>query len=338
MELVSRQVPFSLVPRVDILGPKKVEFKDPDLNLYISADPPMITSIFQTVRVISSSSPSTLMIPLGYTGTVVTCTALGWPTPAIGWVKSIGNFTKHRMASDSTQDTNFAFVSARLKWLDGFQESDAGDYTCVVQASDTNAISSEVLTLSTTTPASTSVMCPLGSQEANFQVRVLYTDCLTWGENQKMDIARVFVSEVVNIVNAACDNVTVRNIVVASPPTCSQQVMRAAIFRGTISTESASRTQEIFCVLSLWKQSGPLVRINSNFHLVDEGCTLGLRSLDDVECVLGLSGSSSFPLVPVVAAAGILSCYHLAVECDCTDHAFEALRLRNMEASQTAKW
>jgi hypothetical protein len=265
------------------------------------------------------------MVPLGYAGTVVTCAALGWPTPTIGWVRNVGNLSNTRMVSDPAQAPNSAYVSARLRWLDGFSESDAGNYTCVVRASDTGVVSSEEVSLKIRTeppPTATPTTCSVSSQEAYFQVRVLDTDCEMWGDDLKADIARDFMREVVNSVSAACQDcvVTSEDIQVNDVPTCSDQVERAAIFRGTLSTESSSRTQDIFCALSRWQQSGPLVRIGVDFHLVDRGCSIELRSLDALECVTGLT-TTSFPLILIIAAsaggAALLLALIVLIGCCC---------------------
>ena len=249
---------------------------------------------------------------------MVTCAARGWPTPSIEWVRNTRNLSS-RIISDPAQNSNPAFVSARLRWLDsdGFLESDTGNYTCVVRASDTDAVS-EVITLEIRTdpdPTETLMTCSVSSEETNFQVRVLDTNCLIWPEELKMEFARIFVVEVVNAVSAACQEcvVTSENIVVASTPTCSQQVERAAVFRGTMSTESLSRTQAIFCALSRWQQSGPLVWIDSDFHLVDRSCAIELGSLDIAECTSVLSKSSSFPTIPVIVTSSATAIFLLLV-------------------------
>jgi hypothetical protein len=250
------------------------------------------------------------MVPLGYAGTVVTCAALGWPTPTIGWVRNVGNLSNTRMVSDPAQAPNSAYVSARLRWLDGFSESDAGNYTCVVRASDTGVVSSEEVSLAICTeppPTATPMTCSMSSQEAYFQVRVLDTDCQMWGEDLKTDIARDFMRVAVNTVSAACQDcvITSEDIQVNDVPTCSEQVERAAIFRGTVSTESPSRTQDIFCALSRWQQSGPQVRIGVDFHLVDRGCSIELRSLETMECITGPTETSSFTLIAIVTGSTV---------------------------------
>ena len=270
---------------------------------HTSAGTPTITTVFPTFP-ITSSDPSTIMVPVGYRGTVVTCAALGWPTPIIEWVRNTGKLSDNGMASESARTQNSAFVLARLRSLDGFLGSAAGDYACAVRANGTDAVSSKVVTLllqTETTHTSTQMTCSVSSLETNFQVRVLYTDCLVWGEDLKVEISKNFMSNVVNIVGATCQDcaITLQDIIVESPPTCSQQVERATLFRGRVSTKNVSRTQDIFCALSQWQHSGPLIWMNSNFHLVDRGCALELRSLDAMECTPGLS-RSSFPTITVI--------------------------------------
>ena len=248
------------------------------------------------------------MIPIGYRGTVVTCGAQGWPTPTIEWVRSTGKLTDSRMASDSVQTENSAFVLARLRSLHGFLGSAAGNYTCTVRANGTDAaVSSKVVTLLLQTeiaPTTTHELCSVSSHETNFQVRVLYTDCHTWGKDLKVEIAKNFMRNMVNIVGATCQDcaITPQDIMIRSPPTCSQRVERATLFRGRVSTKNVSRTKDIFCALSQWQLSGPLIWINSNFHLVDRGCALELESLDAMECTSGLS-KSSFPTITVIVVA-----------------------------------
>ena len=276
---------------------------------HTSAGTPTITTVFPTFP-ITSSDPSTLMVPVGYRGTVVTCAAMGWPTPTIEWVRNAGQLADSGMVSESARTQNSAFVLARLRSLDGFLGSAAGNYTCAVRTNDTDAaVSSKVITLllHTEIPLTlTQMICSVSSLEKNFQVRVLYTDCLTWGEDLKVEIAKSFLRNMVNIVGATCQNcaITPQDITIESPPTCSQQVERATLFRGRVSTRNVSRTDDIFCALNRWQQSGPLIYINSNVHLVDRRCALD-RSLDAMECASGLnrSGSRSFPTITVIVAA-----------------------------------
>ena len=245
------------------------------------AGAPTIVSIYPTFPVITSSSSllSSFIyeVPLGYQGTVVTCAALGWLTPAVEWMKDNGTLVESRMVSDAVQNPNRAFVLARLRWIDGFLESDAGDYTCVVRASDTDAVSYHVISLELQTepppPTLPPPLCSVSSGEVSFEVRVLDTDCSTWEEELVADITRDFMNALVSISSAACQDcvVTSQNIRVAGV-SCSED--GAALFSGTVLTGDSSRTTNIICTLTQWQQSGPQVIINGNYVLVDSSLRL----------------------------------------------------------------
>jgi hypothetical protein len=282
--------------------------------LYHVTDSPTIISIIPTYPVTSSDTPSALNVPLGYKGTVVTCSALGWPTPTISWVSDVGNLAGTRIVSDPLQNGS-AFVSVSLSWRDKFRESDVGNYTCMVEASDSSVISSQkviIMKVIQTTELPTSQAphaCPMiNSSKVEFQMQVvLNVDCQMWTEEQKADIVSNFTRELMNIVSTACQNCmdTTEDIQVIDGPTCSKQVERAAIFRGTISTESLSRTRDIFCALNQWQQSGSSIGkdfypVNWNFSIIEvmeNATTTGLV------LTAAFSSSSFSPLIPVVLSS-----------------------------------
>ena len=237
-------------------------------------DPPTIITIAPTSPV-SSTTATNFMVPQGYSGNVVTCTALGWPTPTIEWHREGGNLTASVM-SVWTRDEGSAYVTAQLRWLDEFQESDAGRYICEVRASDTDLVSSETISLEMTSvapPTPTPATCTLDSQTVYFQVQVLDTNCEMLGMEE---IANNFGDNLVSIVNTMCQDcdVTDNDLEVMGVATCSDQVARGAVFRGVIDTSDKERTQEIFCTLSMWQQTGPLVLVNNDLHLVDRTLSL----------------------------------------------------------------
>jgi hypothetical protein len=203
---------------------------------------------------------------------VVTCIALGWPTPTIGWVRNVGDLTDTRIISDSAQiHPDPAVVSAKLQWLGGFLESDAGNYTCVVQASDTDASSSKVVSIKLSTetlPTVSRIPCSVSSQDADFQVRVLDTDCQMWGADTARDFIR-------GVASAECQDcvITTQDIQIEDVPTCNEQE-RTVTVRGTVSTESPSRTQNVFCALNRWQQSGPLIVLDDRIYLIDSNLPL----------------------------------------------------------------
>ena len=269
-------------------------------------DPPTIITIAPTSPV-SSTTATNFMVPQGYSGNVVTCTALGWPTPTIEWRREGGNLTASVM-SVLTREEGSAYVTARLRWLDEFQESDAGRYICEVRASDTDLVSSATISLEMTSgsvapPTPTPATCTLNSQTVYFQVRVLDTNCEIWGPELQSHITSKFETELVSIVNARCQDcdVTGSDLEVTGVATCSDQVTRGAVFRGMIDTLDQERTQEIFCTLSMWQQTGPLVLVNNDLHLVDKSCTVQSDSPTSAECALA---GTDFPVIIVAASAG----------------------------------
>ena len=284
------------------------------------AVPPTITSIFPRSPVnTSTASSSTYIVPLGYSGTVITCAAYGWPTPSIEWQRNGASLPG---LSDSDTESNSAFVSARLRWTNEFQEADAGTYTCVARANDTNSVQTKVVTLKAGVGVSPTIVpevCSTESRDVFFELRVLDSDCHTWGDGLSQHIAGNFLNDVMNAVTAECRDcvVSAENVVLLSSPTCSEEVMRAAVFRGMITTESRGQTEDIFCALKSWQESSPLVLINGDLLLVDQGCSVELESLESREC--SNTPIISMQLLPIVigAAAGGMTLLLVVVMVTC---------------------
>ena len=196
------------------------------------------------------------------------------------------------MRSDSTSNQNSAFVSARLRWTVGFQESDIGNYTCLVRANDTNAVQSKSVSLELTlltTPGPNPVQCSVSSPLTYFQTRIFDTECLSWDDVLKEHIRASFLIEIINIIETECPECDFTEYIVEIPelPTCSDLIDRATFFRGSISTPQIDITECLFCALNSWQESGPIVQINSRFHRIDLNCSLMARSLTSDECLPG---------------------------------------------------
>jgi hypothetical protein len=122
-----------------------------------------------------------------------------------------------------------------------------------------------------------------------------------WGEDLKEDIAGDFMRGVVNTVSAACQDCVLNSQnIQLDVPTCDEQVEQAAIFRGTVSTESSNQTKDIFCTLRRWQQSGPLMWINMSFYPVDRGYSLEFRPPILMECT-----SHTISIVATIMIVGI---------------------------------
>ena len=307
--------------------------------------PPTITSIFPRSPVnTSTTTSSTYIVPLGYSGTVITCAAYGWPTPSIEWQRNGASLPG---LSDSDSESNSAFVSARLRWTNEFQEADAGTYTCVVHANDTNLVQTKVITLEAgvgVPPTIVPEVCSIGSRDVLFEIRVLDSDCRTWGDGLRQHIAGNFLNDIMNAVTAECRDciVSAENVVLLSGPVCSDQVMRAAVFRGMITTESRGQTEDIFCALKSWQENSPLVLVNGDLLLVDQGCSVELESLDNRECSGTTPPLISMELLPIVigAAAGgvaLLLVVVLVICACCCCFCCSSKKSKDLKALQSAQ-
>lgn len=160
-----------------------------------------------------------------------------------------------------------------------------------------------------TTPAP-QVPCSVSTHEAYFQIRVLDTDCLIWSDDLKQHIATSFMDELMNVITAECRDCMIppNAVEITEGPTCSNQLSRGAVFRGMITTDTVTQTEDAFCALSLWQQNGPLVVINNHFLLVDRGCSIGLESPTGTECLAPpiTTSSKTLPIIIGAAAGGVL--------------------------------
>ena len=294
---------------------------------------PMITTLTPGTAIQTfSSSASIFTLPLGYSGTVVICTGFGWPPPFIEWQKNrVSLHSNGGVVSEMTQMEDSAFMSAKLKWNRAFADIDVGAYDCVIRGSNETTTTSQSKTITlvprddplpTLPPPPT---CSINSPMVLFEVRVQDTDCSVWTDNQQTLIANNFVEVVMSVVLTGCQtcNITTVDVTLQSGPTCSNNLTRAVVFRGVITSEIMNLAEEAFCALSIWQQRGPIVRLNGNFYLVDRMCSAQLESLTDTECInndskTGNDTSDTFPIiiavpVGVVAAAVLAVCVVLAM-------------------------
>ena len=273
---------------------------DDQKYIFIYTERPSIKSISANPPV-STSSSSQFVVPLGHSGPVLTCTALAWPNPSIQWMRN-GQRLTGRIVSESFITLNLAV--ARLRWTSGFLESDRGNYTCFVQADGMNSVNSTIIleagTSTTATPSPPPVDCTVRSATVSFQIRVLDTDCLEWGDTLKQHIANTFSEDLMNIIRVECQNcsISAANLQIIDVPKCSQQIDRGAVFRGEITSNEISQTEKIFCALNRWQVRGPLVLINDQTHRVDQTCSL--KSTGS-EC--SSTGPNTVPLNVIIGAS-----------------------------------
>ena len=270
---------------------------------------PIINSIYPSTPVQASSIRGTFLVPTGHTGIALTCGAFGWPPPYVEWLFN-GGPLPDGIAYDLTG--NVGIVTARLSWVRGFNSSDVGEYQCLVKVSNTTpAVAIENVQLietGVTVPPSIST-CTVSEPLVHFQVRVLDTDCEQWGDSLKESIAGAFQDEIVRIVETQCSDcqVTQSTVQTLGLPVCSSKVENGVVFRGTITTDTISQTMSVYCALSEWQQTGPLININSNLFKVDSGCALRVDSFSSPECVLTAEPVDTLLIIAIAAPVGTAS-------------------------------
>ncbi len=282
--------------------------------LIIVVDPPVVTSIFATLPV-QTTSTSSFSVPSGYTGNVLTCSGFGWPPPQIEWVVA------GEMPTETTSNTEqVPFVSARLA-ISQFAEGDVGNYSCIVRAQDGSGKSHvETVTLMLNSNPVTSERptpeCAVTSASMQFQLRVLEADCdnLINSQNTQV-IAGDIQNELLNVISTECMSclAMIGSISISVTPSCSEAVQGALLFSGTISTGSPQSTETAFCALDSWIQSRPLMRVSNALYSVDDSCALASGG-SSAECVLlstttGESNDvviSMTLLIIICACAGVL--------------------------------
>lgn len=270
----------------------------------------MITSIFPTLPITSELS-SLFTVPLSLDGTLLTCAAYGWPTPTVSWLRNGQQLTEGSILSRTTSANNSAYVSASLIWQDGFLESDAGSYECVVHVNDTHYSrrESKTVSLKAADPVLQSFSpspCQVQSSEISFQLRVSNVDCSEWRSDVKDQVTSSILRTILSVVAASCqDCPVVDSVTVEDDLKCVEQQgdETAVLFSGRVEAEDSSQTELIFCALRRWQESGPLLQVNDQYYLLDESCAIEAESSAGRECAAsGLQGISSASSLPSIRA------------------------------------
>ncbi len=246
-------------------------------------------------------------VPTGFTGLALTCLVFGWPTPHVEWLFEDGALPDGVVSSRSVLP-NMGQVSANLRFRKGFNSSFNGAYQCIVrenEQSDVAVREERQLFESSVMTTEPTPICTVNTASINFQVRILETDCTSWGDSLRESISNAFEDDIARIIQMEC-NCTLKSGFVQNIdlPTCSTIVANSVVFRGKIETDSANLTEQAYCALSNWQQSSPSININSQLFTVDSSCFLRVDSLSSQECSLGDSGTvlNSTTLIIVIAA------------------------------------
>lgn len=235
-------------------------------------------------------------------GVVLTCTAFAWPLPTIQWVSSGGGELPEGVVSESNAESatdTGSTVSARLRWTRGFQDSDQGQFICVVSwdnYDDRDQSDSQTVTIvSTSEPVAsptTKPVCRVDSSVVAFQLRVLTNNCNEWDPHLHGHIQEEFSEELHRILISSCNCTILSSSVRIDSLACSQSREGAVVFEGTIETDTKSMTEQVYCTLQSWQESGPVVLVANSLYSVDTTCHLQLDEDSNEECVAAGSSES----------------------------------------------
>ena len=290
----------------------------------------MLDTIFPAPEISTGSSPAQFIIPLEFTGTVLTCSGFAWPLPSVEWTKDGGALPRGVTAEEIVLPDKGIVVSD-LTFSSEFSIVDAGNYQCkVLSTNDDGEMMSQLVELKQgpSTAESSEYMCKsILSDSILFQVRVFTNDCDKWNDD-KSEIAEDFENLIIRVVASLCGeecNIT-NGIITISTLECSTFIQGGVVFRGSIQTESAKQTEAAFCALSQWQRSGSLVSIGMYRYLVDSQCTLQIDSYQDEECVEATAEQEldvmmilliGIPVVAIVSVVGVVITIVVCSLCFC---------------------
>ena len=203
-----------------------------------------------------------------------------------------------------------ATVSARLTWMREFAETDADSYQCVVYKQNTEIpVVSQTVQLNARLPITispTSQSCSVQQTSIHFQIRAFATNCESWGEAERAEIASEFRNELLSVIRAECScTFEESSLQELESAQCSSKVNRAVVFRGQIETLSQRETELIFCSLHSWQQKSSLIRIDGQLRAIDTNCSLEASgSLNSEECAPPTDSTPILGLIEIVAIAG----------------------------------
>ena len=269
------------------------------------ADLPKLTSLdpsFPAVKVVPGLVP-TYQVPLGFKGVVFHCNAAAWPPVVIQWSSSRST---DRTFSNQISMGNSTFVSAQLRFHDGFTLHDTAKYTCTVQETVSGVSVSVNITLVPSSAEIESISvtsCSLDSTTAYFQIQATDKDCETW-RNYRSEVENNVYDIFAGGISAQCRSCVInRTILVTSPPKCSDGVV---IFKGTVTTSLKNHTTSIFCALYTWQQLGPTIIVGDKLMRVIQSCNFYLNSLDMAKRC-SLANPIDVPVNAIVASvAGVM--------------------------------
>ena len=283
----------------------------------LSSDDPVLDTIFPAPSITTGSSSITYDVPLGFTGPALTCTAFASPSPPdVKWSKNSGSLPR---GIDTNTTVVGGIAISQLVFSSQFSVANVGTYKCEVRSTgEEGLVDSQLVELSQGDPVTTTTVgdCESVSEgKVLFQLRVAMSGCMTWDQDRKSAITEEFQNFLFRLVSTQChqeDCVTKETLTVVSLE-CSDVKEGGAVFRGTIETGSASKTEMVTCALSRWQRSRPLVTVEDNRFYVDSQCGLQIESYAEEECLKPKSGGQKDILIIALSVGGGVVLLVLAV-------------------------
>ena len=262
---------------------------------YNYTDEPVLDTIFPAPGVTTGNTAIDFLIPIGVTGTVLTCIAFAWPPPIVEWSKNSGALpqgmtTRTRMEGGG--------VISELIFLTQFTATSVGTYKCEVHSSvgdEEEVVVSQLVELHQGTTETTEHKCPeVSDNSVLFQLRVSTTNCDSWSSTMRSEIAEDFQNLLTRVISTQCStecDVSKTTLTIGTLK-CSELIDGGVVFRGPVNTTSSSQTEKIFCAFSRWQSAGSLVTIDGNRFAVDSQCSLRIDSYEAAECAEEQTGTS----------------------------------------------
>lgn len=210
---------------------------------------------------------------------------------SVDWFKVTGDGALERFSDTATRHRS-GFFSAQLVFPNGFRSTDSGNYVCSARSNDRNSPLSAgfMLELQASLPTLPTAPCSVDSNAVYFEMNVLDSGCYEWDANLKQQVIFQLQRSILGVLTVQCEQCSLisDSLMITAQPICSSQ---AAVFRGVISRD----TQDIFCALNSWLQSGSTVPVKNSLHLIDRSCNLRIESLNstDTECITITTGGTT---------------------------------------------
>ena len=278
---------------------------------------------------IKEGSDSVYTVPPNYLGTVMVCTAMGWPTSDVKWHRDGFPLSNHSgiISEEVVTTTNLtdSVVLARLTWTREFKALDTGNYECVVRQRSTGLRGiSQSVELKTETMTETTVtdrpwnLCGIRERSVYFQIRIVGVDCQDWKVPRKELTKAQVHQELLGIVRKECscvvDDAELQVVGLMQCYGSARTNNAATVFRGLIQTNSLLKTKLIFCALSWWQQRSPRLLIDGRLRAVDSSCPMEASSTLSEQCVaLEPMPTNDNTIKLIVAIAGGLGGFIMVV-------------------------